>query len=107
MCLECVGLTNFPVRNNKVLLYCSKTINWGRHTCSVDVCKCGPSDLSNIINVINLAYFNHHLSCNAALHRRLCVQQVRSLHTHNYVAKTTDIHSPSLQPMIRTLWLVG
>ena len=41
---------------------------------------CGPSDLSNTINVIYLANFNHNLSCIAALRRRLYVQWI---HTHN------------------------
>ena len=40
-----------------------------------------PSDLSNIINVIYLANFNHHLSCIAALHKRMYVQRE---HTDNY-----------------------
>ena len=39
---------------------------------------CDPSDLSNIINVIYLANFNHHLSCIAALHKGLYVQQVHT-----------------------------
>ena len=48
---------------------------------------CGSSDLSNIINVIDLANFNHHLSCIAALHRRLYVQQVHTIYfeqNHDY-----------------------
>ena len=40
---------------------------------------CDPSDLSNIINVIYLANFNHHLSCIAALHKRLYVQWVHTV----------------------------
>ena len=48
---------------------------------SIDVCVvyiCGPSDLSNIMNVIDLVNFNHHLSCVAALHRRLYVRPSNS-----------------------------
>ena len=39
---------------------------------------CGSSDLSDTINVIYLANANHHLSCIAALHRRLYVQWVHT-----------------------------
>ena len=49
---------------------------------------CDPSDLSNIINVIYLANFNHHLSCFAALHKGLYVQQVHTFNLCGVVSKT-------------------
>ena len=49
---------------------------------------CGSSDLSNAINVICLANFNHHLSCVAALHRRLYVQRVHTFILCEVVSET-------------------
>ena len=46
------------------------------HVCVVYIS--GPSGLSNITNALDLAKFNHHLSCVDALHRRLYVQRVHT-----------------------------
>ena len=57
----------------------------------IDVCVvylCDPSDLSNIINVMYLANFNHHLSCIAALHKRLYVQRVHTFILREAMSKT-------------------
>ena len=62
----------------------------------IDVCVvylCAPSDLSNIINVIYLANFNHHLSCIAALHRKLYVQRVYTFILCGGVSKTVVLPS--------------